>query len=176
MTQYKGDEKKSIEENQDLMEKKLKVWDTFLLGGEIYCRVDARSNKGDKWVTIKPVIHVQEWMKNQMKEGKLIIDINSREHLYEILTKFPNVIVDFTATWCGPCHYLKPILKRINREMAEVQIVTVDVDKQEPISDEFNVMAMPTLIAFQNGKRLTGELEEQEFMKLAKEIKKKFKL
>ena len=105
-----------------------------------------------------------------------IINIKSRKHFNEILQKYPNVVVDFTASWCGCCHYLKPILKRINSEIEAIQIITIDVDKHVRVSDEYKIMGVPTLLAFKNGKLLTGELEEQDYAKLKKEIKKTFKL
>jgi thioredoxin 1 len=109
------------------------------------------------------------------KTKRTLINVTSRTHFDELLKSYPNVIVDFTAKRCGPCQQLKPILKRLNSEIDEIQIIMVDVDKHEPISDEFGIMQMPTLLAMKNGKK-RGKLEEQSFTYLKKEIKAKFRI
>ena len=109
-----------------------------------------------------------------------IINIKSRKHFQETLQNYPNLIIVFTAKWCGLCNYIKPILQRINREISEVQIITINVDRHKGITEEFNVMAMPTLFAFKNGKQLKGEIDEHldelNYSELTTAIKKKFNL
>jgi thioredoxin 1 len=65
------------------------------------------------------------------------------------------VLVDFFATWCGPCKTLQPILEETSRQMAgKVKIVKVDVDKNPLAASKFQVRGVPTMILFHKGKSL----------------------
>ncbi|GAA0881110.1 thioredoxin [Algoriphagus jejuensis] len=65
------------------------------------------------------------------------------------------VLVDFFATWCGPCKSMQPILEETSRQLgAKVKIVKVDVDKNPLAASKFQVRGVPTLILFQKGKVL----------------------
>ena len=176
MAQYKGNEKMTVRDNKERMERKLSVGDSFSLKGKIYRRVDARKHDGKKWILEKGTSESKVAKPSRLKStSKKLINITSRAHFNTILDTYQNVIIDFTASWCGPCKQLKPILKRLNSEIDEVQIITVDVDKLEPIADEFHVMHMPTLIAMKNGKKRVS-LENQSYTRLKKEIHTKYRL
>ena len=176
MANYKGNEKETVTRNKAIMEGKLKVGDSFSLKGKLYRRVDARKHDGKKWILKKGSSKMKEGMQAKtVKTTRKLINVTSRTHFDQLLKSYPNVIIDFTAKWCGPCQQLKPILKRLNSEIEEIQIVMVDVDKHKPISDKFGVMQMPTLIAMKNGKK-RGELQEQSYTYLKKEIKAKYQL
>jgi thioredoxin len=62
------------------------------------------------------------------------------------------VLVDFTATWCGPCKMQKPVLERYAATHPELDVVCVDVDAWPEISSCYHVQAMPTLVLFRNGE------------------------
>ena len=71
----------------------------------------------------------------------------------EFISGTPVSVVDFTATWCGPCHALKPILEALATEyQGKVNIGKVDVDLNGDLANQFHVMSMPTIVFFQNGK------------------------
>jgi thioredoxin 1 len=62
------------------------------------------------------------------------------------------VLVDFTASWCGPCRMLAPILEMLAQEMKEkVSIVKVDVDESQSLAAQYDISSVPTLILFQDG-------------------------
>lgn len=61
------------------------------------------------------------------------------------------VLVDFYATWCGPCKMMSPIIDSLANERA-FKVVKIDVDKNIEIAQEYSVMSIPTLILFKNGK------------------------
>ena len=74
------------------------------------------------------------------------------------------VLVDFNATWCGPCRMLKPILEEFSKE-SNVKIVSVDVDDNENLAREYNVYSIPCLILFNNSKeekRSVGLISKDE--------------
>ncbi|MFC3417466.1 thioredoxin [Algoriphagus hitonicola] len=65
------------------------------------------------------------------------------------------VLVDFFATWCGPCKMMQPILEDTSRQLGEkVKIVKVDVDRNQLAASKFQVRGVPTLILFHKGKIL----------------------
>lgn len=80
------------------------------------------------------------------------------------------VLVDFHAEWCGPCKMLAPILKEVKQEMGEdLRIVKIDVDKNEPLSNKYQVRGVPTLILFKDGKqvwRQSGLLQKKELLQI----------
>jgi len=74
------------------------------------------------------------------------------------------VLVDFYATWCGPCKMLKPELKAFASEHPEVKVLKVDVDQAEKLARKFHVSSIPTLILFEDGDKVA---ETKGFMKKA---------
>ena len=63
------------------------------------------------------------------------------------------VIVDFWATWCGPCRMLSPLLDEVEEEMADkITVVKVNIDDAEEIAMRYRIMSIPTLIFFKNGQ------------------------
>ncbi|SHF71937.1 thioredoxin [Flavobacterium segetis] len=80
------------------------------------------------------------------------------------------VLIDFFATWCGPCKMLGPILKEVKDSMGErISIIKIDVDKNQQIASKFQVRGVPTMILFQNGKQLwrqSGVLSKEEVIKV----------
>lgn len=63
------------------------------------------------------------------------------------------VLVDFWATWCGPCKMLAPVLEQVDEESnGKYQVCKVDIDQEPKLAEQFKVMSIPTLIVFKNGK------------------------
>lgn len=67
------------------------------------------------------------------------------------------VLVDFFATWCGPCQMLAPVLEELDK-VANVKILKIDVDELGDIAREFRVMSIPTLVVFKDGKMTKREM------------------
>ncbi|MEE0879155.1 MAG: thioredoxin [Treponemataceae bacterium] len=70
----------------------------------------------------------------------------------EVLKSDKKVLVDFWASWCGPCRMLSPIIDEIAKETDKVKIGKVNVDEESELATQFAVMSIPTLILFENGK------------------------
>ena len=83
------------------------------------------------------------------------------------------VLVDFTAEWCGPCKVLAPILKEVKDEIKDnASIIKIDIDKSPEAARAYQVMAVPTLIIFKQGKplwRQSGVLPKNELIQKLKE-------
>lgn len=80
------------------------------------------------------------------------------------------VLVDFTATWCGPCKMMAPILQEVKAAMGDrVRIIKIDVDKNPEVSAQFNVQGVPTLIIFKKGQvkwRQSGVIPAKELQQV----------
>lgn len=64
------------------------------------------------------------------------------------------VIVDFWATWCGPCQFMLPIFTRLAKKYKEIKFARVNVDEAPGISQRYGVYAIPTFLVFKNGKQI----------------------
>lgn len=86
----------------------------------------------------------------------------------EIIHQNKPVLVDFFATWCGPCQTMAPILKQVKDELGEnVTILKVDVDKNKALATKFQVRGVPTFVLFKNGKQVwkqAGLLSKRELI------------
>jgi thioredoxin 1 len=71
----------------------------------------------------------------------------------EVLKSAEPVLVDFHATWCGPCKAMAPALEQVAQELAgKVKVVKVDVDENPRVTGTYGIRAMPTLLIFKGGK------------------------
>ena len=79
--------------------------------------------------------------------------VNSSEFKSEVLEHKGVVLVDFFATWCGPCKALTPIVDKVSEEMSgKVKIVKVDIDENSALATEYRVMSVPTMKLFKDGE------------------------
>lgn len=78
------------------------------------------------------------------------------------------VLIDFFATWCGPCQILAPILKEVKESLGEkVSIIKIDVDKNQELAAKYQVRGVPTMMLFQKGQQLwrqSGVLSKEEIV------------
>lgn len=82
------------------------------------------------------------------------------------------VLIDFSAEWCGPCKMLAPILKDVKHELGDsIKIVKIDVDKNQPLANKFQVRGVPTMLLFKNGEQLwrqSGVLQKSQIVQVVK--------
>lgn len=80
------------------------------------------------------------------------------------------VLIDFYATWCGPCQMLSPVLKQVKDNLGErVSIIKIDIDKNQEIAASYQIRGVPTMMLFQNGKQLwrqSGVLSKDEIIRI----------
>ena len=80
-----------------------------------------------------------------------IQEITSADFEAIVLKSTKPVLVDFNATWCGPCRMLKPTLEQVAAERPDVTVVGIDVDDNSDLAGEYGVFSIPCLVLFKDG-------------------------
>lgn len=80
-----------------------------------------------------------------------MIFLENEQDFFELINN-KLVLVDFYATWCGPCRMISPLIDEIAKENTNLTVVKVDVDKYPNIATKYGIMSIPTLKVFKNGK------------------------
>ena len=90
------------------------------------------------------------------------------ENFSDIIKSEQLTLVDFFATWCGPCKMMHPVLEQIKNDLGDkIRIIKVDVDKNEALSMQYRIQSIPTLMIFKGGEwRQSGALPERELKKV----------
>ncbi len=83
-----------------------------------------------------------------------IIKVNKENFEKEVLKSKKNILIDFNADWCGPCRMLSPILDEIAKENNKAKIVSVNIDDEEELADEYNISSIPCLVLIKEGKEI----------------------
>lgn len=98
------------------------------------------------------------------------LKISSENFEKEVLNSEKPILVDFFADWCGPCKMMAPIVEELATELeGKAKVGKLNVDENSDIAIEYNVMSIPTLIVFKNGKeekRLVGVRNKEELLRL----------
>lgn len=77
------------------------------------------------------------------------------ENFNDIIKSGKLTLVDFYATWCGPCKMMHPVLEQLKEDLGEsIRIIKIDVDKNEAISTQYRIMSVPTFMLFKNGEAI----------------------
>ncbi|MFI3171638.1 MAG: thioredoxin [Eubacteriales bacterium] len=102
-----------------------------------------------------------------------IVHVTTENYTSEVIESKEAVLLDFHATWCGPCKALAPVLDELEADGVAFKIVKIDVDKAPSIAKEFRVMSVPTLIVVKNGQavnRISGLQSKEEILELVNEV------
>lgn len=94
-----------------------------------------------------------------------VVHVTTDNFEQEVMQSDKPVLIDFWASWCGPCMMLGPVVEELAGEVDDVKICKVNVDEQMDLARQFRVVSIPTLIIFKNGQevqRMVGVTSKEE--------------
>ena len=97
------------------------------------------------------------------------INVTKQNFEAEVLQSDKPVLVDFWASWCGPCRMVGPIIEEIAQEREDIKVVKINVDEEAELAAQFQIMSIPTLMVFQEGKianQALGALPKHQILAL----------
>ena len=100
-----------------------------------------------------------------------VLKVNKENFATEVLNAQGTVLVDFFATWCGPCKMLSPVIDEIAEEQTELKVCKVNVDDEPELASRYGVMSIPTLVVIRDGKEVNksvGVVSKEEILALVK--------
>lgn len=96
-----------------------------------------------------------------------VLNIHSENFENEVMKSEKTVLLDFWASWCGPCRMVGPIVDEIAEERTDIKVGKVNVDEQQKLAAKFEIMSIPTLIVLKEGKvirRSVGAKNKNEIL------------
>lgn len=102
-----------------------------------------------------------------------MVTLTSENFENEVINSQSAVLVDFWASWCGPCRMLAPIVDEEASKHPEIKFGKVNVDEEAALAAKFNIMTIPTLIVFKNGKAIAKSIGLIDSNKLEKLLAQK---
>ena len=95
------------------------------------------------------------------------------ETFQQIIQGEKPVLIDFFATWCGPCKAMSPIVESIGKEMqGQARVLKIDVDKNQSLAQKYQILAVPTFMIFKNGKMMWKKPGGVDKLSIMQEIRK----
>ena len=98
-----------------------------------------------------------------------VITVNKENFQKEIMESDRTVLVDFWASWCGPCRMVSPIVDEIAMEHPEIKVCKINVDEEAELASQFGVMSIPSLFVIKEGKvtnQSVGALPKNQILEL----------
>ena len=98
-----------------------------------------------------------------------VLHINNENFESEVLGSSKPVLVDFFATWCGPCRMVSPVIDEIAEERDDIKVCKIDVDQASDLAIRYGVASIPTLMVFKNGEitnKALGAMPKEDILEL----------
>lgn len=87
-----------------------------------------------------------------------VVEVNSTNFEREVLQSDKPVLLDFSATWCGPCKMLAPIIENVATKHEGVKVAKLDIDQVPEVATKYRVQSVPTVLVFKGGKEVARQV------------------
>lgn len=101
-----------------------------------------------------------------------VLEVTKSNFEQEVMNSDKKVLIDFWASWCGPCRMLSPIVDEVAEERTDIKVCKVNVDQQQDLAARFGVMSIPTLVVIENGQVVNqsiGVVPKQKILQMLQE-------
>lgn len=98
-----------------------------------------------------------------------VITITKENFQSEVVQSDKSVLLDFWATWCGPCRMVSPIVDQIADERSDIKVGKINVDEQPELAQQFRIISIPTLVVMKDGQianKAVGAMPKEEILAL----------
>lgn len=138
---------------------------TVMIGEVIFGKIETKEEN-----IIKENIKTENVLVEEQKEGGNIMNVTSKNFKEEVLNSKVPVLVDFWASWCGPCKMMTPVVEQIAKDMnGKAKVCKVNIDEEQELAMEYGIMSIPTFLIFKDGKVVNsavGVRDKQELINL----------
>lgn len=103
-----------------------------------------------------------------------IIDLTKDSYHNEVMETEKVVVIDFWATWCGPCKMMAPVVEEVAKDYPDVKVCKVNVDEEPELSNAFKIVSIPTIVVIKNGEiidSVVGYRPKEDIEKIIKLVK-----
>ena len=103
-----------------------------------------------------------------------IINLTKDSYHNEVMETEKVVVIDFWATWCGPCKMMAPVVKEVAKDYPDVKVCKVNVDEEPELSNAFKIVSIPTIVVIKNGEiidSVVGYRPKEDIEKIIKLVK-----
>lgn len=92
-----------------------------------------------------------------------VINLNGKNFEEEVMKSNKTVLIDFWASWCGPCKMMAPVVNELADELANsVKVCKINIDEEQSLAFKYNVMSIPTFVVIKNGKETGRSIGVQD--------------
>ena len=98
-----------------------------------------------------------------------VLTVTKDNFTAEVINSDKTVLIDFWASWCGPCRMLSPIVDSVAEERTDIKVCKVNIDEEPDLAKEYKVMSIPTLVVFKGGKQVNtsvGVVSKEQILDL----------
>ena len=103
-----------------------------------------------------------------------LINLTKDSYHNEVMETEKVVVIDFWATWCGPCKMMAPVVEEVAKDYPDVKVCKVNVDEEPELSNAFKIVSIPTIVVIKNGEiidSVVGYRPKEDIEKIIKLVK-----
>lgn len=123
---------------------------------------------------MRAIVTVCYTIKKNKVKNLSIINLTKDSYHNEVMETEKVVVIDFWATWCGPCKMMAPVVEEVAKDYPDVKVCKVNVDEEPELSNAFKIVSIPTIVVIKNGKiidSVVGYRPKEDIEKIIKLVK-----